>query len=226
MWRIHNMTNTVKVSPECAKAVFEKLDGQGGFKNAHEVIDREGHLYFNPSHFEHQDYVSCVLDVLTAHKVSGEIIFGSLDGDNRGKAWGYQFVEGKRTRQAGKLVPDWKAGSGVVSPRQGLYELANTVGVTPDCAEDVTRKLNVGRRGQLDVEDVYYEGHLYFEPYSDTQDYVPEVLDVLAAHGVSGEISFGWMDVENQGRAVGYRFVDGVVTRLKGDLVPDWVLVQ
>lgn len=50
------------------------------------------------------------LEILERHNVKGEVLFGSVEGDNAGTFWGYRFVPGQKTiRLTGRLR--WKDSS-------------------------------------------------------------------------------------------------------------------
>lgn len=54
-------------------------------------------ILFDPDNQEHMDHVTrspeiCV--ILAASGAVGRILFGSLEGDNRGKFWGVEFASG------------------------------------------------------------------------------------------------------------------------------------
>ncbi len=66
----------------------------GSLWDSIEYITEDGKLSFNSDHMEHMDYLADsaeIVQVLTEHKVEGDICFGSLDGDNAGSFWGYRF---------------------------------------------------------------------------------------------------------------------------------------
>lgn len=113
MWRINLVENTVNLTKECAQDLMKIEDiyelpwdpsyygdqawptedfGQGGF------------LFFNEDHYEHMDYMwnEDVQAILLKHKVNGQIIFNSFEGDNKGEAWGHVFKDGVYTEVAGK----------------------------------------------------------------------------------------------------------------------------
>lgn len=111
-WQIHLIKNTVKVSKDIAidilktDTVFAQNAKYGYFDldDGEEMPDldnpnligqvmEKGKLRFDPDHLEHMDYLEDpeIRVVLTAHKVKGEVVFCSHDGDNAGQAWGYSF---------------------------------------------------------------------------------------------------------------------------------------
>lgn len=53
-----------------------------------------GKLQFYNNRYEYMDWLrdrDHLVDVLLKYKVKGDICFGSLDGDNKDKFWGYRF---------------------------------------------------------------------------------------------------------------------------------------
>ena len=103
MWHIACIKNEVEIDEKIAKALLkcgadacyswdkeaDPLDYNVGFKD----YDGKYRLFFNTDHFEHMDFVheKQVLTVLCKNKVKGDICFGSLEGDNAGRNWGYRF---------------------------------------------------------------------------------------------------------------------------------------
>lgn len=101
MWTIHEIKNTVEVSEECVKDLFEAdaFTYEGEDTPYHERFDHisyvsyNGKLTFNTDDNEHMDYIweDRYQNVLKKHKVQGDICFADLEGDNRGTFWGYRF---------------------------------------------------------------------------------------------------------------------------------------
>jgi len=105
-WQIALTSNTVEISSECAKALWNAVkDGQTPWYEEEDVA-YEGKMSFNSDHMEHMDYMwnPRIQQVLLEHKVNGDITFGSLDGDNRGSFWGYRFTDGVVSKLKGKVV--------------------------------------------------------------------------------------------------------------------------
>lgn len=91
-WSIECLVNTVQVTMDCAEELFQVGEPEGYFYSIDDV-SHNGKLSFNPDHMEHMDFIGDeeIQKVLKHHKVQGDIRFGSLEGDNRGKFWGYRF---------------------------------------------------------------------------------------------------------------------------------------
>jgi hypothetical protein len=107
-WSIAKIENTVKVSKECAKELFEINEDIWGDL---EYVTYENKLSFIEDHYEWMDYLSTdnnskeLIEVLKRHKVKGRICFGSLEGDNAGSFWGHEFDgKGNYRELSGKIV--------------------------------------------------------------------------------------------------------------------------
>lgn len=92
MWSIGLVKNTVKISEECVKELFE-AQGCDEIWYDEEDVSFDGKLYFDCDHMEHMDYLGReeIQNVLKKHKVEGIVLFCSADGDNSGTFWGYEF---------------------------------------------------------------------------------------------------------------------------------------
>lgn len=121
-WNIGLIENTVEVSKDIAKALAQYDRGiQHGWSDADDVTLGMGKLYFNSDHMEHMDYLwdETVIRILCVYKVKGRICFGSLEGDNRGTFWGYEFDgEGNMHKLQGKVVYERKPVPEPVGPKQ------------------------------------------------------------------------------------------------------------
>lgn len=106
-WSIALLENTVEVSAKIAEELVKAQSYKGEFWSNGFEVTYKGKLYFNPDHSEHMDFLTDekLLEVLTKNKVEGRICFASLEGDNRGEFWGYEF-DGKGAVHAlvGSLV--------------------------------------------------------------------------------------------------------------------------
>jgi hypothetical protein len=112
MWRINLVENNLEISKECAEELMKIEDtyslpwddyhyGEDAWPT--ENYGQGGNLFFDMGAYEHMDYVwnEDVQAILLKHKVNGQIIFNSFDGDNSGKAWGYVFNDGVCTEVKG-----------------------------------------------------------------------------------------------------------------------------
>lgn len=98
-----------------------------------------------------------------------------------------------------------------------IHEVKNTVDL-PKAAEAPIRKWALKT---IDIDDVVADGKLYFNPdYMEHMDFLwQEGFDVLAKKfKLNGEVCFGSLDGDNAGEFWGYRFVDGLMTKLIGEL--------
>ena len=92
-WHIHLDVNSVKINPQIAKEIFEATRDNNIWSSEQSVMDY-GYLTFNSDHMEHMDVLcwnDSIIKILKNHKVKGQICFTSSEGDNAGKAWGYDF---------------------------------------------------------------------------------------------------------------------------------------
>lgn len=105
-WQINLVENTLVV-PEAAipdlREIAAGIDCDWGYDEDADITDEDGHFIFSDDAMEHMDYMwnEELQVVLTKHKANGEVIFNSFQGDNRGQAWGYRFVNGKLTELSG-----------------------------------------------------------------------------------------------------------------------------
>ena len=114
-WSISNIDNSVVLTKEQAfqllkvPSYFNSIGDYCGtfeevFPSETEISDAldeffsvdgdDYYLVFIEDHMEHMDYLAChkdILDTLQHMGVTGDITFGSLDGDNAGSFWGYRF---------------------------------------------------------------------------------------------------------------------------------------
>lgn len=108
MWSIGLITNDVVITDACAKALFKAQAYPEELWSEVGDVTHDGRLSFNGDHMEHMDFLGsndAMVAVLCAHKVSGDICFGSLEGDNAGSFWGYRFDgKGGMTPLAGEVV--------------------------------------------------------------------------------------------------------------------------
>lgn len=121
-WRINLVKNDLPLTP-AAEADINKLDDEHGV--AAKAID--GKLYFNPGHLEWMDYVweDEVDAVLKKHKVNGEVLFSSSDGDNAGKAWGYRYTDGELAKLVRTNTGEWVEEGSVAEEDLEVQETGN-----------------------------------------------------------------------------------------------------
>lgn len=113
MWSINLVENTVNLTQECAEDLMKietlynvswdpSYYGDEAWPT--ENFGKGGFLYFNEDCYEHMDYMwnKDVQAILLKHKVNGQIIFNSFEGDNKGQAWGHMFNDGVYTYLVGK----------------------------------------------------------------------------------------------------------------------------
>lgn len=111
-WHINLVKNTVTINKKIAEEIvkvgpqFLDLTGYYDLKTYEctakgnepdligQVIDEKNQLRFNSDHMEHMDFLETedeVVDILRKHKVKGDVVFCSHDGDNKGQAWCHRF---------------------------------------------------------------------------------------------------------------------------------------
>ncbi len=98
-WHIHCKKNTLKIDEQTAIALLA-ADTENGSQYFEDRLDfvrnKDGMIAFNDDHMEHMDYLweGYIQKVLLDHKVNGQVIFWSGDGDNAGEEWEYSFKDG------------------------------------------------------------------------------------------------------------------------------------
>ncbi len=100
-----------------------------------------------------------------------------------------------------------------------IGNIDNTVKITKACAKEL---LAAASDIWDDLDNVREGGCLTFNSdHSEHMDYLhrADVLAVLAKHRVNGDITFGSMEGDNAGCFWGYRFKDGVMKTLTGEVV-------
>lgn len=101
-WNICLIENTIVVTRGIAADLYAAQ--QAGktlccpWENENEIINwhpirPKGVLHFEYDHMEHMDFLwdAKIQEILKQHEVEGVVKFGSLEGDNEGKFWGYEF---------------------------------------------------------------------------------------------------------------------------------------
>lgn len=95
MWSIALLKNTLKVPPAARQELFQASEASGSeiWYTEKAVTDSKGIIQFNYDHMEHMDFLwnEEFQNILKAHCAKGSVRFGSLEGDNKGKFWGYYF---------------------------------------------------------------------------------------------------------------------------------------
>lgn len=98
-WRINLVKNDLPLAPEACAEI-------NALNHHRQIKAYDGKLVFDRDHLEWMDYVNEpeLLAVLERHKVNGEILWSSSEGDNRGERWGYRFVDGAMTKITGETL--------------------------------------------------------------------------------------------------------------------------
>lgn len=114
-WRIYLIESTVKVSKALAKRLFKITNSiyegesyNDTFYSPDDVIEQDGHLAFNPDHYEHMDYLfneygEELRAELCRSKVKGRVLFADPEHRNY---WGHEF-DGKGGYQPLKGTLQW-----------------------------------------------------------------------------------------------------------------------
>lgn len=89
-WTIGIIKNEVKITKKCATELKKWLSEKFGDCDD---LDYKGKINFNSDWGEGMDflYYPEAQEILRKHEVKGDICFGSLEGDNAGRFWGYRF---------------------------------------------------------------------------------------------------------------------------------------
>lgn len=101
-WNVSVLKNTLRMDIDVA----EDLEARAG-EHGHAICysDEDG-IEFDPDAAEHMDFLweEWADEILSDPSTTGEVIFYSAEGDDRGEAWGYRYENGKKTTLRGKLV--------------------------------------------------------------------------------------------------------------------------
>lgn len=101
-WHIGVLKNTVRVSNTCGAAIKAYLVSQYTHE-PDDVVCLDGTLCFD-SH-EHSDYLDAeVCALIAADGATGDVCFGSVEGDNAGEFWGHRFEGGSCQKLKGEVV--------------------------------------------------------------------------------------------------------------------------
>lgn len=102
--------------------------------------------------------------------------------------------------------------------------ISNTVEISSQCAKDLWTAVQKRDNPWYAAEGVCCDGKLNFDSDDmEHMDYMwnPKIQKVLLKHKVNGDITFGSLEGDNRGQFWGYRFTDGVLTKLTGKVVFD-----
>lgn len=94
MYHICLIKNEVKITKPVAKALFKAQICEAELWYELGDVVADSRLRFYSDHYEHMDWLrdrEHLVEILLKYKVKGDICFGSLDGDNKDKFWGYRF---------------------------------------------------------------------------------------------------------------------------------------
>lgn len=105
MWSIGLLENTLKLSKDGAIKLNQFLQD-----DHYSRVSSSGLIEFSGDEFEHMDFLweEAVQKIICNDKAGGRVLFGSLEGDNAGEFWGYEFKRGKLKRLVGKI--NWSPG--------------------------------------------------------------------------------------------------------------------
>jgi hypothetical protein len=89
-WNIGIIKNEVDVTQECVEELQSWLQDTLG---ECDDLYYDGKINFNEDWHESMDFLFYeeAQAILRKHAVTGDICFGSLEGDNAGQFWGYRF---------------------------------------------------------------------------------------------------------------------------------------
>jgi len=100
--------------------------------------------------------------------------------------------------------------------------ISNDVEISSECAKDLWKAVQKGDNPWYEEDEITWRGKLSFNSdHMEHMDYMwnPKIQEVLAKHKVNGDITFGSLDGDNRGQFWGYRFTNGVLTKLTGKVV-------
>jgi hypothetical protein len=106
-WHINLVKNDLPLSIDAIHEITEASKRGGPLDDAGISFDGN-QFHFSRSHLEWMDYMwRDELDtILRRHKVNGEVLFSSSEGDNAGQFWGYRYTDGVLTNLVGN-GRDW-----------------------------------------------------------------------------------------------------------------------
>lgn len=104
-WSIALIKNTLTIPESAHQRVARALMLTLGAEDEAEVIRHrfgaDGGLKFHEDDMEHMDYLTWddkACEEVAAAGGQGHVLFGSLEGDNKGQFWGAEFKDGVWTR--------------------------------------------------------------------------------------------------------------------------------
>lgn len=103
-WSIGVNINTLRMDQEVADRLIDSADNNGHCIS----YDPDEGISFDQDAMEHMDFLwqEWAQEILDHPSVNGDVVFGSLEGDNKGSNWGYRFKAGKVTTLKAKVVID------------------------------------------------------------------------------------------------------------------------
>lgn len=104
-WSIALIKNTLIIPEPAQQRVARALMPTLGAENEDEIINHrfatDGRLVFHQDDMEHMDFLTWddkACEEIAAAGGQGHVLFGSLEGDNKGQFWGAEFKDGVWTR--------------------------------------------------------------------------------------------------------------------------------
>ena len=91
-WSINTAVNELKIPKEYQSRLEEVAD-----ENYHSIFfDSDDTIGFDSDAMEHMDFLheSWAQEIILESQANGIVVFGSLEGDNAGDFWGYDFQNG------------------------------------------------------------------------------------------------------------------------------------
>lgn len=117
-WTVGVLENTLELNDACKAALIENknfqylhLDQEAETEEDKENLRDYGfdgnNLYLSSDWCEHIDILGSnpeFVDIIKAHGCTGDVCFGSMEGDNSGSFWGYRFKDGQCIELTGSVV--------------------------------------------------------------------------------------------------------------------------
>jgi hypothetical protein len=119
MWNIHCLKNSMSIKLNNDQKIFLEdeiamIVGDTTDNYLIHICEDNYQFEFESEDMEHMDYFGLliqytkVFDLLNSSNGEGEILFGSLEGDNAGEFWGYRFDPHHKLQELQGNVT-WKA---------------------------------------------------------------------------------------------------------------------